>query len=337
MNSHHIPVTAGRSRARSWLSAVLAVFIAVILLVWLSQVVGLSGGQIMRVLQENSIALGLVAFVSLFLQAWFSALKWKLFHIQPDDEQREPIKSTRLAFYSSAATLFAQLLPSPLAVPLVRGLATRFDIGGSFARGAAITVYDQLFDVGVLLLVAVLCAFIFAITGSVFTSVTVAALALASALLLARAIFAAVPLIALARQFVPRWLPASERIRASLDNAREEGFDSPETCAALLRYSILRYLAIAARSCVAFLIALPTYPIAAAGWGFAVVQSSSLLPLTPGNLGITEWGWAGVEALLGSPAGAVVSAMLALRIVSIPVSVVVVFVFWSFSALSRKV
>ncbi|WP_260581035.1 hypothetical protein [Sphingopyxis sp. PET50] len=75
--------------------------------------------------------------------------------------------------------------------------------------------------------------------------------------------------------------------------------------------------------------------VTSASWGFAVVQGSALAALTPGNLGITEWGWAAVAELLDVPGGSVILAILVLRIVNIPATLAVM-LFSAFGLFNRS-
>ena len=50
--------------------------------------------------------------------------------------------------------------------------------------------------------------------------------------------------------------------------------------------------------------------------GFTIVQSSQLIALTPGSLGITEWTWTGMLSLMGYPPATATAFSFALRILS---------------------
>lgn len=302
--------------------------LAIALLVWVVRFADIGGEDFAETLEQHWLLLVFAALVSVGMQSWLSAFKWEMLHDAAN--VGEPIRGgrTKLTLYSTLAILLAQLLPASIAVPMVRGLATRLDMAGSFTRGAAITVYDQLFDVGVLVLVVIVCAGLFWLGFSPKLSLIGAILALAVALVLATPFFSFIKPLRLASALVPQRLPGMQRVASSLVYAHNRGLDSPEVAANLLRLSILRYLAIGSRSVAALLIAVPALSWANAAWGFGIVQSSALLALTPGNMGITEWGWAGVGVLLEQQTGSFVIAILALRVLTVPATILVIAASW---------
>ncbi len=316
------------SNARRVFTAMGGLALAIALMVWVVRFADIGGEDFAETVEQHWLLLLFAAIVSVGMQSWLSAFKWQMLHEAANGGEGIRGGRAKLTLYSTLAILLAQLLPASIAVPMVRGLATRLDMAGSFTRGAAITVYDQLFDVGVLVLVAIACAGLFWLGFSPELSLIGAILALTAALILASPFFCLIRPLRLASALVPQRLPGMRRIASSLVYAHDRGLDSPELAASLLRLSILRYLAVAFRSVAALLIAVPALSWADAAWGFGIVQASALLALTPGNMGITEWGWAGVGVLLEQQAGLFVIAILALRVLTVPATILVIATSW---------
>jgi hypothetical protein len=316
--------TAGvrQSKLSSRLSVVLGPLLAILLVVAVAEQQGFGFGDLLRSLDRHGLALFVAAVVSLALQSWLSALKWCLLQERLSDRDEARRQLPLLVFYSSAATVFGQFLPTVVATSATRGLATRAHLRGNLIGGAGLALYDQLFDLAVLA-AAALAAILLLVAG---VSLVWAAAAILAALvvtsLFGRWLFARVRPIALGRRLLAV-VPGAERYCDALLEAHTRGLDAPETAVALLRLSILRYLAIGIRSVAAVLLVAPGLHWSEAAWGFAAVQGSAVLALTPGNIGITEWGWALVEQVLALPAGQLVVAVLGLRVVSLPAALLV--------------
>jgi Predicted integral membrane protein len=312
-----------RPQGRRWGGAAATLLLAV-LLVWLAMRFGdLRWHDVDGLVREHGLILGAIAIVSIGGQSVVGAVKWRLLQrhfVQVD--RREP-SLAMLTFYSALTALAAQVIPTFLASGAVRGAVTRLHLEGSFLQGAGVTIYDQLFDVAILALCSVAALSLFLVGVDPPAIIAIVALALALLLLGATPLFRSVPPLSAALRFLPARVPGVGRIRQALEFAREKGLDTPDTTVRLLSLSILRYLFVALRSVAAVLLVATGLTWASASFGFAVVQGSALAALTPGNLGITEWGWAAIAELLHLPGGSVIVAILVLRIVNIPATLAV--------------
>lgn len=273
--------------------------------------------------REHGAILFAIGIVSIGGQSIVGAMKWRLLQRHFASGNRGVFSLPMLVFYSALTALVGQVIPTFLASGAVRGAVTRLHLEGSFLQGAGVTIYDQLFDVAVLALCALVCLSLFLVGVQPATIIAIVALALASILVVAPSFFRSMPPLSAALKFLPARVPGMGRVRQALQFARDKGLDAPETTVRLLSLSIVRYLFVGLRSVAAVLLIGTGLTAASASWGFAVVQGSALAALTPGNLGITEWGWAAIAELLDVPGGSMILAILVLRIVNIPATLAV--------------
>jgi hypothetical protein len=302
---------------RRYAAAIATTLLAGVLLAILVQDRGITATALLDRLRQYGGALFAVSFVSLGLQAWLSALKWQTLSDVSHEMSSHSPRSVYV-FYSALAGIFAQVLPAAFAVTAVRSIVAKLHLRGTVGKAAMLAIYDQLFDAFVMFLGAVICVSAFAAGFSPSFSVATFLLALSAAILLAR------PILKLAKplHWVARLLPTSSRWRRAAALAHDHGLDGAPIGARLLRLSVVRYFAICARAAAALVFVSDLAAIDTA-WGVFVVQGSSLVALTPGNIGVTEWGWTAVESLLNTDPGGIVSAILVLRLVMLPASVAV--------------
>lgn len=324
------------ARARRW-GAAAATLLLAILLVGLAMRFGeLRWHDIADPVREHGAILFLISIVSIGGQSIVGAMKWRLLQRRFAEGDRGAFSLSMLVFYSALTALAGQVIPTFLASGAVRGAVTRLHLEGSFLQGAGVTIYDQLFDVAVLALCAIACLSLFLLGVQPTTVIAIVALALALLLLAAPPLFRSMPPLSVAIRFLPARVPGMRRVQQALQFARDKGLDTPETTVRLLSLSIVRYLFIGLRSVAAVLLVGTGLTAMSASWGFAVVQGSALAALTPGNLGITEWGWAAISELLNAPAGSLILAILVLRIINIPATLAVMLLS-AFGLLGRPV
>jgi uncharacterized protein (TIRG00374 family) len=199
--------------------------------------------------------------------------------------------------------MLAQVLPLQLCTVAVRSLALRRHEELPLRRGAASTIYDQFFDllIPVVLLVPSLlyvsgwiAAASFWLIGLSFLAITALAVSLWGFRLLVWGLrgLAMLPVV-------------GERFRILAGNLPERGEGTlfhRRMVATLFGLSLLRYSNWVGRI---YLVAFAT------GLGISFLQVASALPvilmaflimITPGGLGVVEWGWVGVLALMQVPA-----------------------------------
>ncbi len=317
------PWQPGGSRARRWGASAATVLLAILLVGLAVRFGDLRWHDVARPVREHGAILFLVCVVSIGGQSIVGALKWRLLQRHFANGESGAFPLPMLVFYSALTALVGQVVPTFLASGAIRGAVTRLHLEGSFLQGASVTVYDQLFDVAVLVLCAAGCLALFLLGVPPAMAIACVALALAFTVLISPWLFRSIPPLSAALRFIPAGAPGAGRVRQALQFARDKGLDAPETTTRLLSLSIVRYLFIGLRSVAAVLLIGTGLSVTSAVWGFAVVQGSVLAALTPGNLGITEWGWAAVAELLDGPAGPMILAILVLRIVNIPATLAV--------------
>lgn len=314
-----------RPRLRHLLLAFLGFALAAALIVAIVRSFGIDLAQVGANLSGQALPVIATVGICLTLQFALSALKWMQIYrrVAGDAEPASGNFATQF-FYVSLSGLFAQLLTVYLASILVRGFAERFHFRRRFALGASVSMYEQLFDVIVL---GVVGAPVIALLAFGASPVVAISAAIAAAVLL-------IPLVRLALRrghplqfaasLLPRGLRFADAIRASSDVARELELDAPPLVTRLLALSLLRYLCIAARTALVAALLIPGIGLASAANGFAAIQLSAVFALTPGNIGITEWGWAGYGLYLGRNVAIFAAFALALRVVTMMVTAAIV-------------
>lgn len=204
------------------------------------------------------------------LMAWTGAHKWSLWaqaFAGPSPEKTETPNYLRHMIWQS---WIGQFVPPSLAVIVGRGMAERH--GASFRQGALSGVYDQAMEFLFLsaMLVASVAVLWFKKDFLTFVVLSLLGWAMAYGLvyLIARKV----------RPFLCFYLPR------------------------LMLWSMVRVALTVARLVLgapALGLSIDLLSIAAAS---SVVALLALIPLTPGNLGIAEWGWVGVLSFAGNDA-----------------------------------
>jgi len=213
----------------------------------------------------TAVVLGLT-----LLHWWSGARKWRLWALALHGEAgREPASGFFLR-HIAWQNWYGQFLPPTLAIVLGRSWAARHMPGVNWRAGAGNGIYDQAMEF--LLLSALLPAAWLILHDHVgiviWGPVAVACMAVMAGF------------IGLSR----RWLP--QRLGPFLPS--------------LLAWSALRVVVVIARlvaGAPALSLAIDWASIAATA---PVVALLMIVPLTPGNLGIAEWGWVGVLAYGGT-------------------------------------
>jgi len=267
----------------------LSTFAAIGLLWALFDVVGVTPGAVLSHLGDLNPT-WLAAIVGLTaLNILISAEKWRLIMAVRAETPTQSVDHPVAFFYTALGALLGQIMLPQLSTTLLRGLAARLHTERSAMAGAGTAVVEQSFDLVVGLLLA-------AVTVMVMTGVLAP----------------------------PHWpwavslIMATVMVCAGLIGGRWRPFGvTPGLGMALLLLSSLRYLVLATRAALVVWCAVLPLVWWMPAMTLPLAQLSTLLAVTPGNLGITEWGWSGALAWLGAPMAAAASFVLVHRVLGL--------------------
>jgi uncharacterized membrane protein YbhN (UPF0104 family) len=299
------------SAARQWVLALglsgLSLSLVVLLLGWS----GISLAEAARRLLAAPIWLvGLFTLLTV-VQNGLSAWKWHRV-VERTRPQEHTSPSFALGLHCAAgANFLSQFLTPYLAAAAVRGWALR-QAGGKASFGASTSVYEQAFDLTVLVVIAVPTLVAWAVGGSFaqWLLLTVAALLAGAALL-------RVGLASRAIAKLEGLAGKSPRFAAMLRECVQRGLLAPTFLLELYGISVARYLTLMLR--LPLLVLAVGYPIALSDVlpSFTLVQAAQIAAITPGQLGIREWTWSGVLALRGYDLATAARFAIDLRIVGL--------------------
>ncbi|SMC13973.1 hypothetical protein ROA7745_03835 [Roseovarius aestuarii] len=296
---------------RSGMFLLLSLILVICAVVWS----GLDLRNLLHRLIEAPHWLLLCFIVLTGIQITISAIKWRIVVNQLTPETSPPGFSFFLTC-SSASALLSQLLTTYVSSVVVRGWAGRRFHGIPITRGAGSSVFEQLFDVVVLMCIAIGTLITWIVGGGALTWVLFVTLFVVLGMLASTRLNHIIPVL---RQLHPK-LSGHE---ALLDDCGIARICSGPTVSALYGLSVLRYLVMLARAPL-IVIALG-YSISSldAAQGFTIVQTTQLAAFTPGNLGLQEWGWSGVLAFLGYGFEKPLEFALALRVMGLTSMIIV--------------
>ena len=243
------------------------------------------------------------------IQISISAAKWRVVVNQLTPGQAPKEFSFFLAC-SSASALLSQVLTTYVSSILVRGWAGRRFHNMPIARGAGSSVFEQFFDVVVLMAMAFGTLITWLVGGDWMAWIILSSIALLAGFLCTMRMNHIVPA-------VRRLHPTLARNSLLQDDVGLARICSSSIVATLFGLSVLRYLVMLVRA--PLIVLALSYSISAldAAQGFTIVQTTQLAAFTPGNLGLQEWGWSGVLAFLGYGFEEPLNFALALRIVGL--------------------
>ena len=279
---------------------VLPLLLAALLIVVLIARSGLSYAEFIATLREISPAAvaGIIATTALFVL--LSSLKWQLVmgHVATD-EASVPGWGFSL-YYTGLGAVLALVIPPQAAMVLSRSVGTKFRQTGSALAAGASSAYEQIFDIVPLLTMSLAALLAIAVRSSFGEWLAIVA-GLNAAALLAMILLFKSRFWALAR-----FLPLPQRRREPL-REKLEWFATPAArtllgaplVTTLFAISLARYVVILMRT--AFVMASVSLPIGAFQFlkAYGVARLSSLISITPGELGIAEWTWSGVLSWMG--------------------------------------
>lgn len=294
----------------------LALLLAAALLVTLVRASGVSATELWALLRRPTAAYLIAIVLTSLVHMGCSALKWRAVMRRVAPAESEAAGLRFFFFYSCLGGGLAQFLTVHASSLLVRGLATRLHHRVPFSRGAATSIYEQAFDVVVLVVVGLTTAAALALGWGLGSWLgLVAASLVAAALGLVWLAGSATRLFALPSAASPE-ASLLGRIKQWLGLCIGLGVVERRLVLRLYALSLVRYIAMFVRAlliaqAVGFVAALADVALA-----FPIVQAAQIVALTPGSLGIVEWTWSGALVAMGHDFTDAVGFALTLRVLS---------------------
>jgi len=291
-------------------AALTLAFGMITLLFWWS---GLGMNTLIDRLSRSAVWLLPAIALMAITQASLSALKWRLvLSAYGTDPDHIPSYGFCL-FYSATSVLVSQFLPVHIATIAVRSFAAKRFSKISIGRGAASSLFEQCFDVLVLLVFGIATLLTWLVQGNLGIWLGLVFLGLISGYLV---------LLVLGRLrriqldtsglFVPL-----QKALSLLDSHFSVSLFTPRLTAQLLGLSLLRYLTLIGRTPLIVIGMGFALPVAEMAQGFTLVQMTQFAAITPGNLGLQEWTWTGILALRGVTVLLATEFALSLRVFGI--------------------
>ncbi len=293
--------------------AVLA--LAAAMVIGLAYAGGVSLGEIGGALGRAPAWLLLAVSLSYVVQILLSALKWKIVTDALSPELFRQSRPSFFVFYTSLSALLSNVVTTYLSSILVRSWATRRMREVPIGRAVVLSGAEQIWDVYVLALFVLPTLVVWSVSGSLtlWLGICAGVFALGGiGLVIASAGFRG----AWMRRMLGRLRQSRFRKIGALAELVELVLTMPlPTVLALYGLSILRYVVMASR---ALLVAVGldfAIDLAALIYAVTVVQASALIAVTPGNLGLAEWGWTASLGLQGVDLAMAASFAIATRVV----------------------
>lgn len=268
---------------------------------------------------------GILACTMLFLI--LSSLKWRLVMAQITPREAPAPSWILSLYYTSLGSLLALVITPHAAMPLSRSLGAKLYLKGAALPGAAASAYEQLFDVVplVTMSMAVLIAIVVKASFGGWLAIALAlnAGALVAMMLVLRSRFwSLAAVLPLPRRHAEKLAQKLQWFAAPAART----LLGPEFVATLFAISLTRYAVILLRT--GFVMAAVGPPISGFQYlkAYGLARLSSLVSITPGELGISEWTWTGVLSWMGFRADAAARFVLVNRAYNVA-SLVAVFVF----------
>lgn len=279
---------------------VLPLLFAIVLIACLVVRSGLSLEEFVGTLSDISpcALAGIVICTALFVT--FSALKWRLVMSHMISDQANVPRWSFSLYYTSVGALLSLVITPHAAMPLSRSFGTKVHSNSSAIASAGASAYEQLFDVVPLLTMSLTALAAMALRIS-FAGWFAAAVTLNCA-----ALFGMILVLKSRFWLIARFVPLPHRRRAILQE-KFEWFSTPAATtllgapfvATLFAISLVRYAIILLRT--AIVVASIGFPIGAFQFvkAYGIARLSSIISITPGELGISEWTWSGVLNWMG--------------------------------------
>ncbi len=258
----------------------------------------------------------------------FGALKWRLVVRRVGSRSIASASFDFFLFYTCLGAALSQFMTVYLSSATVRGFAAKHHHDSSFLSGAASSGFEQSMDACVLLLMALPIVVVLVLGGDLLHVVIGCASALlVGAVLLWTLARSGLAGIAADRLAAFTWRPI-RALGSMLQRARDVGLFDGGLLLRLLALSILRYLSIFLRTAALAFALLPGLTLRDIAATFALVQSAQIAAITPGNLGIAEWTWAGILVGFGFQFDQAVQFAIILRVLGYALLLMVLALAW---------
>lgn len=298
-------------KIRTVTGTMLGVTVAALLTMLLFRVSGISGAELTRLLGRADYRWIAVLLAATAANVFLAGEKWRL--VEGAIAGTPPRRRHAFA-YSAIGTAAGQILPIQLANAAARALGNRYHRGQSAPRGALTSVWEQCFDLLVMILLAVPAA---------------AALAWADP----RLFFALAPvtlligglLLKTALSTIRRMsqLPMIGRARRLLTAVVDAGLADTALAVRLYAISICRAVGLWVMACaVGAAIASPVSAVSLAVC-LPFVVLASVLSMLPAGIGANEWSYTAVLVLLGTPLSAAAAWTIVNRLLVAEVSLLI--------------
>lgn len=233
---------------------------------------------------------------------WRTAINW-FTPLIPRPSFREMFETTVWGSF------LGQVLPPQVSMPLTRWAVSR----NSWVVGT--TLYEQLFDLVVLLAgsAGALLVFAFALPSGIAFAVFL--LTLLAGCLAIRIVFHG--LLALALVYGESGLPMASLAKRAINPLEQARLAPASVLATLSAWSILRLGLLALRVVIVAAILLPGVNLSVVAAGYPVAGLAMALPIMPAGLGLAEWSWTGLLVLAGATGSASATAAISFRIVNL--------------------
>ncbi len=243
----------------------------------------------------------------IMLAAW----KWVIIYRHMNNENAAPRFADAMGA-TAIGTVLGVILHAQVVTPLVRAwIARRRNLSPSLAIGTSL--YEQVFEISILVTMAMLSALVYfgGLGHAVGVTLAIAFLALITALLAPGFLFTA---------WCLRFLENSLLAKYSTKLAQGLGVASRlpwSVLAALNTLSALRYLVMVFLHVLVLDQILDDAPLEEMFLAFPLILFVLSVPVTPAGLGVFEAAWVGVLVANGVPAPDAAAATIALRVVTV--------------------
>jgi uncharacterized protein (TIRG00374 family) len=275
--------------------------IAIILIHSQVMIAEIQFGSLWQKITAASPWLILLSVLTTVLHLTISALKWRLVMQAATARSGDNPPFSFHLYYTCLGDVFAQIVPVSLSIPIVRTIGARLYPGQRAVRAMGSSLYEQSFDLFVLLVFAL--PGLLWITGNVTTRQWIGlqsgALILGGVLvsLFARQIFRFGATI-LGR--LSRWIRLLHKSHAAVDAIARSDLPSMWLSSRLFSLAVIRLCALIIRAYAAAKISGLEVGLLDLTGIMPLAQFAMLLSITPGNLGITEWTWTGLLVAFGA-------------------------------------
>lgn len=309
--------------SRKILYTILSLGLGTFFIVLMFYLVPVTPEQIVSKLDNiNPIYIFLIC-LSTFFNFWCLSLKWKLVIQGLTSDQKKPQKF--YLFYIALGSFIGLVTPRQLSMLGLQSIVIRTHNIGSLFKGFLTSIYNQLFNLLIPLFIlpsALLLIFKY-ITLPTAITVSVATLLIAPFLII-RFQKPALELLYRIYQKIKKNSSKQKKINSTNSSISDLSVLKPRLTLILYILTILFHISLITRSYLIVQSANLSISIWQIAFGNMIVFVAMLIGLTPGNLGMMEWGWIGILELFQVPIVDAVSFALLQRIL-LTISIFLVF------------